>query len=136
MHKVQPFCNAFAFKVFIYHHLELGASIEICLRYILVSTKPGTIGLIQNTFRWRSDQFQPTHNIGIPWSNETDANLEDSAVCLRSARGAPASVVILPHVCQLIYQERSFLCFNLLFDNSKPTFVHHRNLYFFIRVQI
>ena len=61
-HKVQPFCNAFAFRafrVFIYHHLELGASIEICLRYILVSKKKtGTIGLIQNTFRWRSYHCQ------------------------------------------------------------------------------
>ena len=39
---------------------------------------PGTIESMQNTDRWRSHQFQPTH-IWNPWSNETDANLEDSA---------------------------------------------------------
>ena len=37
---------------------------------------------MQNTVRWRSDQFQPTH-IWNPWSNETDANLEDSACTVR-----------------------------------------------------
>ena len=40
------------------------------------------MGLIQNTVRWRSHQFQPTH-IWNPWSNETDANLEDSACIVR-----------------------------------------------------
>ena len=40
---------------------------------------------MQNTIRWRSDQFQPK-NIWNPWSNETDTNLEDSAC-----------VVILPN---------------------------------------
>ena len=33
---------------------------------------------MQNIVRWRSNQFQPTH-IWNPWSNKTDANLEDSA---------------------------------------------------------
>ena len=37
---------------------------------------------MQNTVRWRSDQFQPTH-IWNPWSNETDTNLEDSACTVR-----------------------------------------------------
>ena len=37
---------------------------------------------MQNTVRWRSDQFQPTH-IWNPWSNKTDANLEDSACTVR-----------------------------------------------------
>ena len=37
---------------------------------------------MQNTIRWRSDQFQPTH-IWNPWSNETNANLEDSACTVR-----------------------------------------------------
>ena len=37
---------------------------------------------MQNTVRWHSDQFQPTH-IWNPWSNETDANLEDSACTVR-----------------------------------------------------
>ena len=37
---------------------------------------------MQNIVRWRSDQFQPTH-IWNPWSNETDANLEDSACTIR-----------------------------------------------------
>ena len=33
---------------------------------------------MQNTVRWCSAQFQPTHILN-PWSNETDVNLEDSA---------------------------------------------------------
>ena len=37
---------------------------------------------MQNTVRWRSDQFQPTH-IWNPWQKETDANLEDSACKVR-----------------------------------------------------
>ena len=37
---------------------------------------------MQNTDRWHSDQFQPTH-IWNPWSNKTDANLEDSACTVR-----------------------------------------------------
>ena len=37
---------------------------------------------MQNTVRWRSNQFQPTH-IWNPWSNKTDANLEDSACTVR-----------------------------------------------------
>ena len=43
---------------------------------------PGTIRLMQIIIRWRSDQFQPTH-IWNPRSNETDANLEDSACTVR-----------------------------------------------------
>ena len=33
---------------------------------------------MQNTIKWRLDQFWPTY-IWNPWSNETDAILEDSA---------------------------------------------------------
>ena len=33
---------------------------------------------MQNTNRSGSDQLQPTH-VWNPWSNKTDANLEDSA---------------------------------------------------------
>ena len=43
--------------------------------------KPGTIGSMQNTDRWRSNQFQPTHTRNT-WPNKTDANLEDSACTL------------------------------------------------------
>ena len=43
----------------------------------LKTTKPGTIRSMQNTIRWFSDQFQPTQILN-PWSNQTDANLEDS----------------------------------------------------------
>ena len=46
------------------------------------TTKPGTNETMQNTVRWRSDQFQPT-GIWNPWSNETDANLEDSVCRVR-----------------------------------------------------
>ena len=44
----------------------------------IINNNYGAIGLMQNTNRWRSDQFQPTH-IWNPWSNKTDASLEDSA---------------------------------------------------------
>ena len=46
------------------------------------TTKPGTIRLMQNIDSWRSDQFQPTH-VWNPWSNKTDANLEDTACTVR-----------------------------------------------------
>ena len=39
------------------------------------AAQSGTIGLMLNIDRWRSDQFQSTH-IWNPWSNKTDTNLE------------------------------------------------------------
>ena len=44
----------------------------------MINNKARYNRLMQNTVRWRSDQFQPT-NIWNPWSSETDANLEDSS---------------------------------------------------------
>ena len=53
--------------------LEVGSCIDI------INNKARSM---QNTDRWRSDQFQPTH-IWNPWSNKTDANLKDSACTVR-----------------------------------------------------
>ena len=47
---------------------------------------------MQNTVKWRSDQLQPTH-IWNPWSNETDANLEDFACTVRVLLFFPIVVV-------------------------------------------
>ena len=42
----------------------------------------GTIGSMQNTVRWRSNRLDDAvvgcYLLGNPWSNESDANLEDS----------------------------------------------------------
>ena len=37
---------------------------------------------MQNTSRWRFNQFQPTHIWNL-WSHKTDANLKDSACTVR-----------------------------------------------------
>ena len=49
---------------------------------------------MQNTVRWRSYQFQPTH-IWNPWSNETDANLEDSACTVRVLLFFPIAKILI-----------------------------------------
>ena len=65
---------------------------------------------MQNIVRWCSDQFQPNH-IWNPWSNRTDANLED----LHST-----SAVILP-----IESGRQTSCFRWIWKETGKIFTSH-----------